>query len=174
MIDSDPYDLAQAIVKRLAKLNKTLAVAESITGGGLGFCITSVPGSSQVFNGGVIAYSDELKVQLLDVDKKSIKKFTPASAEVAIEMAVGCAKKCKSDFAISTTGVAGPGMSYGKKAGKVWIAIATPIKNGHLGHAIELDFSAATPGLKPVARRDFIRNEVIVSALASFERILTP
>jgi nicotinamide-nucleotide amidase len=174
MINHNPYENAARIIKKLSKLERTLSIAESVTGGGLGFCLTSVPGSSSVITGGVIAYSDELKTQLLDVNKKTIKKFTPGSAEVAMEMALGCAKNCGSDYAIATTGVAGPGMAYGHKAGSVWLAIAIPAKKGHLAHSIALDFSAPTPGLTPVERRDFIRNEVIVSALASFERILIP
>ena len=153
--------IASSVVKRLAKKKVTLAVAESITGGGLAAAITEVAGSSKVFLGGVIAYADEVKINQLDVDAKTLKKFTAVSEEVAKEMAIGVRKKFNSDYAISTTGVAGPGKAYGQKAGTVWIAIASKKEV----FAIALALSGS---------RDLIRHATIESALASFERILKP
>lgn len=153
--------IAQSVVKRLTKKQATLCVAESITGGGLAAAITDVAGSSKVFLGGVIAYSDEIKVNELSVNKNTLKKFTAVSEEVALEMAVGALKKFKSDYAIATTGVAGPGKAYGQKAGTVWIAIASKKE----AFAIALSLSGS---------RDLIRHGAIESALASFERILKP
>jgi nicotinamide-nucleotide amidase len=123
--------------------------------------ITEVAGSSKVFLGGVIAYADEIKINQLDVDAKTIKKFTAVSEEVAKEMAIGVRKKFNSDYAIATTGVAGPGKAYGQKAGTVWIAIASKKEV----FAIALALSGS---------RDLIRHATIESALASFERILKP
>ena len=153
--------IASAVVKRLTKKKATLSVAESITGGGLAAAITEVAGSSKVFLGGVIAYADEIKVNQLDVDAKTLKKFTAVSEEVAKEMAIGVRKKFNSDYAIATTGVAGPGKAYGQKAGTVWIAIASKKEV----FAIALALSGS---------RDLIRHATIESALASFERILKP
>ena len=153
--------IASSVVKRLAKKKVTLAVAESITGGGLAAAITEVAGSSKVFLGGVIAYADEIKINQLDVDAKTLKKFTAVSEEVAKEMAIGVRKKFNSDYAIATTGVAGPGKAYGQKAGTVWIAIASKKEV----FAIALALSGS---------RDLIRHATIESALASFERILKP
>ncbi len=136
-------------------------MAESITGGALAAAITDIAGSSKVFVGGVIAYDDEIKISQLKVDKKSIKKFTAVSEEVAKEMAVGARKKFNTDYAIATTGVAGPGKAYGQKAGTVWIAIASKKEV----FAIALSLSGS---------RDLIRHATIESALASFERILKP
>jgi nicotinamide-nucleotide amidase len=153
--------IASAVVKRLAKKKSTLSVAESITGGGLAAAITEVAGSSKVFLGGVIAYADEIKINQLDVDAKTIKKFTAVSEKVAKEMAIGVRKKFNSDYAIATTGVAGPGKAYGQKAGTVWVAIATKKEV----FAIALALSGS---------RDLIRHATIESALASFERILKP
>ena len=153
--------IASSVVKRLAKKKVTLSVAESITGGGLAAAITEVAGSSKVFLGGVIAYADEVKINQLDVDAKTLKKFTAVSEEVAKEMAIGVRKKFNSDYAISTTGVAGPGKAYGQKAGTVWIAIASKKEV----FAIALALSGS---------RDLIRHATIESALASFERILKP
>ena len=136
-------------------------MAESITGGALAAAITDIAGSSKVFVGGVIAYDDEIKISQLKVDKKSIRKFTAVSEEVAKEMAVGARKKFNTDYAIATTGVAGPGKAYGQKAGTVWIAIASKKEV----FAIALSLSGS---------RDLIRHATIESALASFERILKP
>ena len=107
--------IAQSVVKKLTKKKATLSVAESITGGGLASAITEVSGSSKVFVGGVIAYEDSVKISELKVDAKSLKKFTAVSEEVAKEMAAGALKKFKTDYAIATTGVAGPGKAYGQK-----------------------------------------------------------
>jgi nicotinamide-nucleotide amidase len=153
--------IASSVVKGLTKKKATLSVAESITGGGLAAAITEIAGSSKVFLGGVIAYADEIKVKQLDVDAKTIKKFTAVSEEVAKEMAIGVRKKFNSDYAIATTGVAGPGKAYGQKAGTVWIAIASKKEV----FAIALALSGS---------RDLIRHATIESALASFERILKP
>ena len=153
--------IAQSVVKKLTKKKATLSVAESITGGGLASAITEVSGSSKVFVGGVIAYEDSIKISELKVDAKTLKKFTAVSEEVAKEMAAGALKKFKTDYAIATTGVAGPGKAYGQKAGTVWVAIASKKEV----FAIALSLSGS---------RDLIRHATIESALASFERILKP
>ena len=153
--------IAQSVVKKLTKKRATLSVAESITGGGLASAITEIAGSSKVFMGGVIAYDDQVKVKELSVSKKSLSKFTAVSEEVAKEMAAGALAKFKTDYAIATTGVAGPGKAYGQKAGTVWVAIASKKEV----FAIALSLSGS---------RDLIRHATIESALASFERILKP
>jgi nicotinamide-nucleotide amidase len=153
--------IANSVVKKLIKKKASLSVAESITGGGLSAAITEVAGSSKVFLGGVIAYADEIKINELKVDAKTLKKFTAVSEEVAKEMAAGARKKFSTDYAIATTGVAGPGKAYGQKAGTVWIAIASKKEV----FAIALALSGS---------RDLIRHATIESALASFERILKP
>lgn len=153
--------IAQSVVKKLTKKKATLSVAESITGGGLASAITEVSGSSKVFVGGVIAYEDSIKISELKVDAKTLKRFTAVSEEVAKEMAIGALKKFKTDYAIATTGVAGPGKAYGQKAGTVWVALASKKEV----FAIALSLSGS---------RDLIRHATIESALASFERILKP
>ena len=153
--------IANSVVKKLIKKKASLSVAESITGGGLAAAITEVAVSSKVFLGGVIAYADEIKINELKVDAKTLKKFTAVSEEVAKEMATGARKKFNTDYAIATTGVAGPGKAYGQKAGTVWIAIASKKEV----FAIALALSGS---------RDLIRHATIESALASFERILKP
>ncbi|MEJ6574136.1 MAG: CinA family protein [Actinomycetes bacterium] len=154
-------ELATTVVGQLKKSGKTLAVAESLTGGGLGATITEVAGSSEVFLGGITTYSDLSKTKLLEVPKKMMTKHTAVSEEVAKAMAESARTLFKSDYAISTTGVAGPGKAYGKSAGTVWLAIAS--KKEVI--AIELSISGD---------RATVRNATIESALATFSRILNP
>ena len=152
---------SELLVKKLKKRKETIAVAESLTGGGLGEAITSIKGASDVFIGGVIAYSDEIKVKELGVSKSTLKKETAVSEEVAIEMATGIRKKYNSTYGISTTGVAGPGKAYGQKAGTVWIGISSANNT----YAIPLLLTGD---------RETIRKATIESALALLSRILTP
>ena len=153
-------ELAQLVVKKLKKKNLTLATAESITGGGLAFEITSIVGSSEVFLGGVVSYSDKSKRKFLGITSALLKKETAVSERVAIEMAEAIRTEMKSDFAIATTGVAGPGKAYGQKAGTVWIAIAS--KKETISVALSLS-----------GDREAVRNATIMSALATFARILS-
>lgn len=116
--------LEHAIVELLQQTGKTVSVAESCTGGLLGELITSIPGSSQVFPGGVISYSAQSKIEMLGVDEGTIQSTGTVSAETAEQMAEGCRKRFASDWALSVTGVAGPGESEGKPPGLVYIAVA--------------------------------------------------
>ncbi|MEZ5083162.1 MAG: CinA family protein [Bacteroidales bacterium] len=110
-------------------MNQSLAVAESCTGGRIAHLITSVPGSSDYFYGGIVAYANQIKQTLLNVSEKNLIDFGAVSEQVAIEMAVGIKEKMNTGFAISTTGIAGPGGGTEEKpVGTVWIAIATPTK----------------------------------------------
>ena len=123
----DNESLQSILVKELIKRNESIVFAESCTGGLLSSYITSVSGSSKVFKGGVIAYSNELKHSLLDVPINLINNFGAVSEEVAESMSIGVKNKLKSDWAISVTGIAGPnGGSDSKPIGLVYIAITGP------------------------------------------------
>jgi len=153
--------LAAEIVKKMKRRNLTLSTAESITGGGLGEVLTSIPGSSDVFEGGLITYSDISKKKFLGVTQRVLTKETAVSEAVAITMAQEVRKSFRTDYAISTTGVAGPGKAYGQKPGTVWIAIDS--KSG-----------TSTILLNLLGTREQIRHATIESAFAAFSRILTP
>ena len=123
----DNESLQSILVKELIKRNESIVFAESCTGGLLSSYITSVSGSSKVFKGGVIAYSNELKHSLLDVPINLINSFGAVSEEVAESMSIGVKNKLKSDWAISVSGIAGPdGGSDSKPIGLVYIAIKGP------------------------------------------------
>ena len=86
----------------------TLGTAESITGGAIAKAISSVPGSSRYFKGGIVAYATDVKCSVLHVGISTIEKYGVVSREVAESMAIGCREVMKVDFAIATTGIAGP------------------------------------------------------------------
>lgn len=118
-------DLAGRVVERLRRLGKTLAVAESCTGGLLGGAVTGMPGSSEVFLQGFTTYSNAAKTSALGVDADLVSKHGAVSAEVAQAMAEGALRVAGSDFALSVTGVAGPGGGTQEKpVGLVFIGLA--------------------------------------------------
>ena len=120
----DGSPLEQVIGTLLRERQATLAVAESCTGGMIGERLTTVPGSSDYFVGGVVAYSDRIKTALLGVDAALIAKHTAVSEEVAIAMAEGVRNRAGARFAISTTGEAGPDSSTGAAVGTVFVGFA--------------------------------------------------
>ena len=103
----------------------SLSTAESCTGGGVAAAITSVAGSSEYFTGGIVAYSNDVKVSLLHVSSETLEKYGAVSRETGMEMAAGAMNTLKTDCAIATSGIAGPGGgSLEKPVGTIWIAIA--------------------------------------------------
>lgn len=123
----DDDTLAGAVGNLLLERNQNLAVAESCTGGYISHLITSVPGSSGWYNGGIVAYSNEIKQNLLGVSAKSIREFGAVSEQVVREMAEGAQKALQTDYAVATSGIAGPaGGTDEKPVGTVWIAVAGP------------------------------------------------
>ena len=111
----------------LTKRGKTLAVAESCTGGMIASKFTAMAGASTYFRGGVVAYANEVKRDILGVRMEDIECFGAVSEVVALEMAEGVRRITGADYAIATTGIAGPGGgSKHKPVGTVWMAVATP------------------------------------------------
>lgn len=117
---------AENLVALLRARGLTCATAESCTGGGVGSAITSVPGSSAVFSGGVISYSNEVKNRVLGVSQETLNTVGAVSSETAIHMARGARELMRADIAVSITGIAGPdGGSEEKPVGLVWFGIAS-------------------------------------------------
>lgn len=103
----------------------TLSTAESCTGGGIAALITSVPGSSSYFKGGIVAYSNEVKMNLLHVSPQTLEKHGAVSRETVIEMAKGAMEALKTECAVATSGIAGPGGgTLEKPVGTIWMAVA--------------------------------------------------
>jgi PncC family amidohydrolase len=137
---------------------KTLAVAESCTGGLLAGAITSVPGSSEYFLGGVVAYHNGVKTSALGVPPRLIASHGAVSGPVAEAMAEGALERFSADVSIATTGIAGPGGgSREKPAGTVWVAVAV---RGGVRYSHRFRF----PGDRGKVRREAVRASLAVAA----------
>ena len=114
-----------AIVGELVRRGRTIGVAESVTGGGVADSFVETPGASRAFLGGIVAYDNAVKQSLLGVRAETLAQFGAVSEETAIEMARGARAALNVDFALATTGIAGPdGGSAEKPVGLVWFALA--------------------------------------------------
>jgi len=159
VLRSDENDgLVSQIIDALRKSGETLSTAESITGGSISSTLVGVPGASDVFKGGITAYSDDVKVAQLNVDPKLIEKYSAISEQVADAMAQGAVETFSTTWAIATTGVAGPGPVGVHEAGTVWLSIRGPINQ--------------TTVLALSGEREMVRNAATSSAIAAFARIL--
>jgi nicotinamide-nucleotide amidase len=119
-------ELATEIIRLLTQAGDTLAAAESLTGGLVAAALTDVPGSSNAFRGGVVAYATELKAEVLGVDVSMLKRHGPVYAPVAAAMAEGVRQRLGATIGVATTGVAGPGPQDGHPAGTVHVAVSLP------------------------------------------------
>jgi nicotinamide-nucleotide amidase len=121
----DEISLEEVVGQLLMQSKKTVATAESCTGGHIAHLLTGVPGSSQYFMGSLVAYDNAIKQQLLGVEKKLIKKHGAVSQQVVEAMATNARQLFDVDYALATSGIAGPGGGIvGKPVGTVWVALA--------------------------------------------------
>lgn len=157
--------LAEDVIKKMAGRSVTLATCESLTGGGIGAALTSVPGASAVFRGSLVTYARELKNTLAGVDQELIDHEGVVNELTAIQMALGAQRSCGANWAVSTTGVAGPTTQDGAPVGTVWFAVVGP-KIG----------TSAAPQFTELKRfsgdRNEIRQQAIDHALAMILRVL--
>ena len=154
---------ADFIVSELTKRGESIGVAESITGGHLSGALIDIAGASNIFAGGIVAYSNQLKISDLKVSPELLDEFGAVSIEVAQAMALGAKAKFAATWGLSTTGVAGPGPHNGREAGTVWIGIAGP---GVL--------TSINPVISSDLNRNQVRSESVAGALMAFARILNP
>lgn len=127
IIGSEDDSLESVTGTLLKTRGETLATAESCTGGNIAHRFTAMPGASEYFKGGVVAYSNEVKMALLGVDPESLNHYGAVSQSVAEQMAEGVRRATGATYGISTTGIAGPtGGTPEKPVGTVWMAVATP------------------------------------------------
>ena len=145
--------LAAAVVNALRAAGKTVACAESLTGGMLASRLVDVPGASSVLGEAYVTYSNEAKMRLLGVSKDTLRQFGAVSAQCAREMAEGARRASGADFALSTTGIAGPdGGTPEKPVGLVYVGVASA--NGCEAQELHLR-----------GERDWIRELTCVNAL---------
>ena len=151
----DAENMESVVLGLLQERGWTLGVAESVTGGLVGGRLTSIPGSSSVFRGGVISYASDVKFDVLGVDRGPV-----VSEEAAVQMAVGAQRVIGSDVAIALTGVAGPDEQDGRPAGTLCIGVALP-------DGATFSTTNTLPGL-----RDQMRQYSVISALSFLRGIL--
>ena len=121
-----PDAAAAELLDRLRRDGLSLATAESLTGGLLGTVLTDVPGASAVYRGGVIAYATDVKARVLGVPAEVLDVDGAVSERTALAMATGVRALAGADWALATTGVAGPDRQEGHPPGTVWLAVAGP------------------------------------------------
>ena len=151
--------LAGEAVGLLTAAGRTVAVAESLTGGLVVAALTSVPGASVVVRGGVIAYATELKTVLLGVPADLLARHGTVHPEVAQAMASGVRDRLGATYGMATTGVAGPGPAEGKPQGTVFVAVSGPA-------------GSAGGGLQLAGDRGQVREETVRSVLSLLVRAL--
>lgn len=154
----DEETIVSAIKKMLDQRGQSFSCIESVSGGSLASEITDCPGISSCFKGSLTAYTNPVKV-MAGVAAELISKHGAVSAEVALAMAKGCRKMFASDWALATTGVAGPDSLEGKKPGTAWVAV--------VGENFEFTLFQDWPG-----DRAMVKNRVCRNALQSFFKIL--
>ena len=120
----DAYDLAEQVLAGLRSGGYTVAVAESLTGGLVAAALTDIPGASEAFRGGVVAYATELKALLLGVDRDMLARHGAVYAPVAAAMAAGVRTRLGATYGVATTGVAGPDPADGQPVGTAHIAVS--------------------------------------------------
>ena len=155
-----PGELAGEAIGLLISRGLTVAVAESLTGGLLAAALTSVPGASAAFRGGVVAYATDLKASLLGVPAELLARHGAVHPEVAAEMAAGVARQLAATVGVGTTGVAGPDPADGRPVGTVYIA--AHLRGRTAGRALTL-----------AGDRQAIRNATVRHALALLISTLT-
>lgn len=148
--------LARGLVEAFSGQGAMIATAESCTGGLIAGAITDIAGSSDVFDRGFVTYSNAAKEDMLGVKEASLAAFGAVSPQVATEMVLGARRRSRADFAVSVTGVAGPGGGSDlKPVGLVWMGLSGP---GDLASVVELRWD-------PSWSRDLIRAATVRAAL---------
>jgi nicotinamide-nucleotide amidase len=127
VVGEEDQKIEEILAQKFISDEISLGTAESCTGGNIAHKITSIPGSSKFYKGSVVSYSNEIKTNILNVSKNTLENHGAVSEETVKEMASGLKKLLHVDYAIATSGIAGPhGGTDAKPVGTIWIAIATP------------------------------------------------
>ncbi len=167
-----PPTMAKYVIDLLIKSQKKITVAESCTGGLIASMLTSISGSSTVFEAGYVTYSNKMKHQMIDVSAKALDKFGAVSKEVVLEMAQGALLKSAANYTIAVSGIAGPnGGTETKPVGSVWIAWGTSsnIKTVYLcirGSRNQFQIAVANRALDLI-RRDLLQSDEVTFYLSN-------
>lgn len=160
IVGEDFESIPEVVSDCMKRQNLTLSTAESCTGGKIASLLTAMPGASDYFKGGVVSYCDEVKHSVLGVATETLETHTAVSEETVREMAEGARKRFNTDYAVATTGVAGPtGGTDVNPIGTVWMAVATPEKT-------------ITKKMRYNGRRQQVIDRAVNEVLAMLARIL--
>jgi PncC family amidohydrolase len=154
-----------AVTVILAMQGRSVATAESLTGGQLGSTITAIPGASKIYRGGVIAYASDLKTDLLGVSQSLLAEGGAVQAQVALEMATGAAQRLDAEFGLAVTGVAGPDSQDGHLPGTVFVACIQRDEQGSVIDSAVEQLQLIPEFTDPQEARAQIREETVAAAL---------
>ena len=154
-----------AVTVILAMQGRSVATAESLTGGQLGSTITAIPGASKIYRGGVIAYASDLKSDLLGVSQSLLAEGGAVQAQVALEMATGTAQRLDAEFGLAVTGVAGPDSQDGHLPGTVFVACIQRDEQGSVIDSVVEQLQLFPEFTDPQEARAQIREETVAAAL---------
>ena len=154
-----------AVTVILAMQGRSVATAESLTGGELGSTITAIPGASKIYRGGVIAYASDLKTDLLGVSQSLLAEGGAVQAQVALEMATGAAQRLDAEFGLAVTGVAGPDSQDGHLPGTVFVACIQRDEQGSVIDSVVEQLQLFPEFTDPQEARAQIREETVAAAL---------
>ena len=154
-----------AVTVILATQGRSVATAESLTGGQLGSTITAIPGASKIYRGGVIAYATDLKTDLLGVSQSLLAEGGAVQAQVALEMATGAAQRLDAEFGLAVTGVAGPDSQDGHLPGTVFVACIQRDEQGSVIDSVVEQLQLFPEFTDPQEARAQIREETVAAAL---------
>ena len=165
-MDFEAKVISRDISELLWEMEKTVATAESCTGGRIAEAIIAVPGASKYFKGGIISYVNEIKESLLGVDHQVLEEQTAVCEEVAKQMVIGACKALNTDYAISATGIAGPtGGTKEIPVGTIWLACGNSERvvscKVEEDHGRDINLAIATNKAMQMFL-DYLREEVIV------------
>ncbi len=160
---TDIDSLAVAVI--LAMQGRSVATAESLTGGQLGSTITAIPGASKIYRGGVIAYASDLKTDLLGVSQLLLAEGGAVQAQVALDMATGVAQRLDAEFGLAVTGVAGPDSQDGHLPGTVFVACIQRDEQGSVIDSVVEQLQLFPEFTDPRGARAQIRDETVAAAL---------
>jgi nicotinamide-nucleotide amidase len=162
------FDEGETIENEVGKLlysqHQTISTAESCTGGKIAQMLTSIPGASNYFKGSIVSYAESVKEDVLGIEADVIRKHHVVSAEVATQMALGVQRLMKTDYAIATTGNAGPGKEIGEAGiGEVFIALAKPngvviVEGFNLGQPREKVIDRTANKALEILRKEILKN----------------
>ena len=154
-----------AVTLILAMQGRTVATAESLTGGQLGSTITAIPGASKIYRGGLIVYAADLKTDLLGVSEVLLSQGGAVQSQVALDMATGVAIRLDAEFGLAVTGVAGPDSQDGHLPGTVFVACVQRDNQGSIIDSVVEQLHLVPEFSDPIEARAQIRTETVAAAL---------